>query len=69
MQGKQNYFGVKYEDGENKTGEGINNIKKSYKDTKKDLRQKYTSVYSGQHSKEVPNWKTPVHDGINEFWF
>ena len=32
-------------------------------------KQKYISIHSEQHKKEIPNWKTPDYDGIHRFWF
>ena len=49
MQGKQNYFGEKYENGEK--AEWLNSMKKSYNDLKKGQGRKYTSIHSEQLSK------------------
>ena len=54
MQRKQNNFGIKYGNGKNITEKqnGLTTWEKSYKNWKKALRRKYTSIPSEQHSKK-----------------
>ena len=68
---KQNDFGAKYGNEENMTEKpnGLTRWKKNKKDSKKVLRRK---IHVDSHRvtlKNVPNGKTPGHDGIRGYWF
>ena len=59
-------IGVKYGNKENnRIAEWMCKMAKSYKDTKKDLRQKCNLIQSDRYSEKVSNSKTPNDGGIH----